>query len=514
VLSAVTTPSSAVVTAAVIASEATVPVEDASFLRAVLEAIPAFVVRLDAELRIQYINHLRAGITLEQTIGRPAREFVAPEDLEQFQAAVDRALLTGEPCRYMARGTHAVTRGGAAYYEGHAVPIDNGDGSRGVCIIATDVSEHMARADALAESEEKLRIAVEATGVGLFTWDAAADRLEYNQRFVDMVGCAPASSSEYMARVVHPEDRPRVSGARDSAATGSPIFVEHRVVRPDGEVRWMMPFGSVAKVGSGGARLTGGMLDVTARRLTEEHLRKAQRLDAVGSLTAGIAHNFNNMLAIILPALELSEKSAAPERMATMADAVHAARRAAELVAQLMTFAGRGRASSVTPHDLAPVVERAVSMCQRSFPNDIRIDMSIEPHAHLVDCDPMAIEQVVVNLLINARDAVLDAAGVQPSIAVELSEVDASPPDASAPGLVRHVRIMVRDNGIGMSDAVKQRLFEPFFTTKGAGRGTGLGLATSYGVVREHGGFITFESRGGSGTTAAVFLPFAATPVT
>lgn len=503
------TPSTAVVTAAVIASDASVPVEDASFLRAVLEAIPAFVVRLDAEQRIQYINHLRTGVTLKQTIGRPAREFVAPEDFERFQAAVERALLTGEPCSYLARGSHAVTRGGAAYYESHAVPIDNGDGGRAVCIIATDVSEHVARADALADSEEKLRIAVEATGIGLFTWDAAADRLECNQRFVDMVGCAPASSSEYMARVVHPEDRARLSGARDAATAGKPIFPEHRIVRPDGEVRWMLPFGSVAKVGSGGARLTGGMLDVTARRLTEEHLRKAQKLDAVGSLTAGIAHNFNNMLAVIVPALELSEKSAAPERRDMIADAVHAARRATELVAQLMTFAGQGRASSVTPHDLAPVIERAVSMCRRSFPDNVRIDMSIDPDAHIVACDPMAIEQVVVNLLINARDALADAVGVEPRIAVELSEVDASPPDASNLGLVRYVRITVCDNGVGMSEAVKQRLLEPFFTTKGPGRGTGLGLATSYGVVREHGGFITFESCRGSGTTAAVFLPVA-----
>jgi PAS domain S-box-containing protein len=461
-------------------------------------------------LRISYINHLRGGVTLEQAIGQPVRGFIAPEDYEAFENAVNRALLTGKTCSYIAKGSRSVTRRGAAYYESHAVPIDNGDGRRAVCIIATDVSEHFARAAALVESEEKLRIAVEATGIGLLTFDAVTDRLEWNERLVEMTGWTPSSAGEYFARVVHPEDCARVAGALDRARSGDPPFLEHRIVRPDGEVRWMLPFGSATKDEDGRLlRITGGVLDVTARRMTDEHLRKAQKLDAVGSLSAGIAHNLNNMLAVILPALERATRGPAPTQADMLQDALHAARRTAELVAQLMTFAGHGQSSSVAPRDLGPIVERVVSMCQHTFERQARIESSLAANIAKVTCDATAIEQVVVNLLINARDATVEAQREDPCIRVELSEVETKSPE----GLTgRYARIVVKDNGIGMTDMVKQRLFEPFFTTKEIGRGTGLGLATSYGVVRDHGGFITIESQPGMGTTAAVFLPLAHGP--
>lgn len=484
------------------------PLEDASLLRAVLEAIPPFVVRLDPELRIKYINHLRSGVTLDQVIGQPVRGFIAPDDYEAFEKAVNRALLTGEQCSYLAKGSRSVTRSGAAYYECHAVPIDNGDGRRAVCIIATDVSEDRARAAALAESEEKLRVAVEATGIGLSMLDMTTGLVEWNERLVEMIGRKPSTAREYIEHIVHPEDRAKAGEALAIAHDGSPLFLEHRIVRPDGQVRWMLPFGSVTRDEHGRAvRLTGGMLDTTERRKTEEHLRKAQKLDAVGSLTAGIAHNFNNMLAVIIPALERSMKGAPPAQTEMLGDALHAARRTTELVAQLMTFAGYGRSSPVAPRELGPIVNRAVSMCRRTFERETRIEASIDPSVAQVACDAMAIEQVVVNLLINARDAIVEAESEDPCIRVELTEVEARPPEAPNGTHGRYARISITDNGIGMTEAVKQRLFVPFFTTKDIGKGTGLGLATSYGVLRDHGGFMTIDSQRGEGTVATVFLP-------
>jgi signal transduction histidine kinase len=148
-------------------------------------------------------------------------------------------------------------------------------------------------------------------------------------------------------------------------------------------------------------------------------------------------------------------------------------------------------------------------MCQHTFERQARIESSLAANIAKVTCDATAIEQVVVNLLINARDATVEAQREDPCIRVELSEVETKSPEGMTG---RYARIVVKDNGIGMTDMVKQRLFEPFFTTKEIGKGTGLGLATSYGVVRDHGGFITIESQPGMGTTAAVFLPLAHGP--
>jgi PAS domain S-box-containing protein len=371
----------------IVASAAGVPLGDAEFLRAVLEAIPAFVVRVDPEQRISYINHLRGGLSLEQVMGRPVREFIAPEDFAAYERALEAAFRTGKPSGYIAKGVNPVNEGGLACYACEVVPIDHGDGRRAVCIVATDVTE---------------------------------------------------------------------------------------------------------------------------RYLAEERLRNAQKLDAVGSLTAGIAHNFNNMLAVILPVLEASVGSATPPARELTEDALHAAKRARDLVWQLMTFAGQQRRAS-SSQELSTIVDRAVSMCRRTFERQVQIDASIERVGARVVCDPTAIEQMLVNLLINARDAVTDARRDVPRIAVDLSDGCELPANAPDPGNGRrYVRIRVRDNGMGMSDAVKQRVFEPFFTTKLPGKGTGLGLATSYAIARDHGGVIMLESENGAGTTFSVFLPCAA----
>ena len=422
-------------TAPIIASKARIPLEDASFLQAVLEAIPSFVVRLDPEQRISYINRLRGGVTLEQVIGQHVSGFIAPEHFAEYERAIERALRTGEVSSYLAKGSRPVTAQGPAYYEAHAVPIDHGDGRRGVCIVAADVSEHIARSYALQESEEKLRIAVEAAGIGLWTWDVANDRHEWSQRLIDIVGCGPMPPDEYVARLVHPQDRARMMAEVGDVATGHPSFPEHRIIRPDGEIRWLLPCGRIFRDDSGRVvRMTGGTLDVTAQRMTSEHLRNAQKLDAIGSLTAGVTHNFNNMRAVIIPTLELSLRVAASGQAPTrtqaqmLEDGLHAARRATELVAQLMTFAGQRRAPAVKPHDLAPILDRATSMCRRTFDPRVHIQLTIAPGLAPVACEPMAIEQVVVNLLINARDAVLELDRDDPQISVQLSEAMAAPP--------------------------------------------------------------------------------------
>ena len=486
-------------------SDAYVPIDDPCFLRSVLEALPCYVVQLDPERRVRYVNRLRSGYTQESLVGRSIRDFSAPEDLATFEKAVDEAMRTGQMQSYIARGSAGDQV--HAHYQGHAIPIEEPDGRYALTLVATDVTEHVARAEALEESREKLRLAVEATGIGLWTWDVQNDRLDWDPRMIEIVGHQPTLPQQYAQNIVHPEDRERVTAALTEAGAGRPRFVLHRVVRANGEVRWIQPCGRVIRNKHGEVvRLIGGVLDVTRQRMVDEHLRNAQKLDAIGSLTAGIAHNFNNLLAGMIPAIELSLAKVPADLAPVLHEALYAGQRATDMIRQLMTYAGRRAPGELGAHDLGSVVRRVVSMCERTFQNRVRIELKIQAGCAPATCDPNGIEQVMMNLLINARDAVIEANTSDPTIVVEVMQTFAQYPDLPEAERLPCVSVRVRDNGIGMTPEVRQRLFEPFHTTKAPGKGTGLGLATSQRIIRDQGGFITFDSEPHVGTTASIFL--------
>jgi CheY-like chemotaxis protein len=235
-------------------------------------------------------------------------------------------------------------------------------------------------------------------------------------------------------------------------------------------------------------------------------------MESLGTLTAGVAHNFNNLLAVIRASLDLIARQMTDDVRAAHMDAVHATDRAAEVVRQLMTFAGKRRAAEHEPRALADLASAAVRLCRRSFGLAVPIDFDAGHELPLVSCDPTELEQVLVNLLINARDAVLEARPSQPKIGVrvDIAEQVADVPSAKrGPARGRFARVSVSDNGAGMGEVVQKRVFDPFFSTKAPGRGTGLGLAMSWAVVRSLGGTIACDSLPGRGTTFRVYLPLA-----
>ncbi len=249
--------------------------------------------------------------------------------------------------------------------------------------------------------------------------------------------------------------------------------------------------------------------DVTDRRQLEEHLRHAQKMDAVGKLAGGIAHNFNNMLMGILPNVQLAERKAPPELRSYLREAREGALRAAELVRQLVLFAVPHASGAVQDEAVGDVVRRAVEFCQKIFPREIAISLSIAGDLPRVAVDAGQIEHALVNICVNARDALLErnegtlelrvSVVRVPAGATELSSASASPD-------VEHIRIRVADTGVGMSPEVRERIFEPFFTTKEVGQGTGLGLATTYAIVVEHGGTVACRSAEGEGTVFDIYL--------
>jgi signal transduction histidine kinase len=306
---------------------------------------------------------------------------------------------------------------------------------------------------------------------------------------------------------VHPDDREAVRAAGERILqTGDYIGQPHRLVRPDGEVRWILPTGKVVKAPDGTPeRVVGGNVDVTRESSLQEQLRHARRMEAVGNLTAGVAHNFNNMLMAIMPALQLLRDVVPATHTEVLDDAQHAARRGAELVRQLMRFTRRGTRVGRVPRDVASIVKRASTICRRTFDPRIGLIEDIRPDLPAVDCDPGDVEQVLVNLLLNARDAVAECSS--PTIVVHARRHDAPTPLGNEHDpRAMWVRIDVQDNGVGIDAAHVERVFEPFFTTKTTG-GSGLGLATSYAIAEDHGGWLSMSSTPGDGSTISLFLP-------
>jgi signal transduction histidine kinase/CheY-like chemotaxis protein len=303
--------------------------------------------------------------------------------------------------------------------------------------------------------------------------------------------------------MIHPDDRDRAIAVAEAGIQHGSWDGEHRIIRPDGAVRWITTKGTVTRR-EGRTLALGAIVDVTERRHRDEQLRQTQKLEAVGQLTAGIAHNFNNILMSLLANLELAADAAPPDIEPLLASARHSATRATDLVRQLVTFAGRNQPTARRVQSIGALVERTVAFCRPTFDRRIAIEGTYDSRAR-ASVNAAQIEQAVLNLLINARDAVTDPRVDEPCITVEVAIV----PDGAVE-LARHrgdhVRIRVRDNGIGMDAATVTRIFEPFFTTKAFDKGTGLGLATTQSILRDHGGTIACDSEPGSGATFSLYL--------
>lgn len=469
-----------------------------ALLRSVLDNAPDFIARVKIDGTLLFLNRFVPGIT-EAVIGRSVLEFIAPESHEVVLRTLDHVARTGEPGTYDCKGMGP--HGSMADYHTTVGPIKEGGRVVALTVIARDATAQKATERALRESDEKLRLAIGATGVGTWSWDLKTDVVSWDQALCRIFGvpCAPKGYDEFLA-LMHPDDRARVGAhVRRSAETGVYPDLEHRIVRPDGETRWLLGKASFVRDTSGAmVLLIGGTFDITDRKRFEEQLRHSQKMEAIGQLSAGIAHNFNNMLAVIVPSIEVATARADATTAEVLAGARDAAMRAATIVRELMLVSGRSRTADRKPVAIEALVERTVRMCQTTFDPGITVDLRVAPEPPLVVADEGQISQALLNVLINARDAVRAAPEARPRVIrvrVERSE--------------HHVVVRVEDNGCGMDEETRRRVFEPFFTTKEVGRGTGLGLATTYAIVTDHGGAIECASTPEVGTTFTLTFPAA-----
>ena len=400
----------------------------------------------------------------------------------------------------------------------------------------TAVSRDASVEERLRESEERFRLIADAAPVPMWVTKLDRARSFVNRAYVDFMGVTYEEAVGYDWRaIIHPDDAERILAESVAGEATLKLFVlEGRFRRADGAWRWLRSI-SQPRWGANGEHLgfIGAAHDITEWKLAnemlearveertadlraaldrlqaevgereraEEALRQAQKMEAVGQLTGGIAHDFNNLLTPVIGGLEILVRALDEPRLKRVAEtALESGRRGAKLTSQLLAFS-RIQRIRMAPVRVNRVIETMKLMLKHTIGGAIRVRTTLDPQAGLAVCDENQLENAILNLAINARDAMPDGGTltVSTSISAEPDGIDLAAGD--------YVCVAVADTGQGMTAEVAARAAEPFFSTKPLGKGTGLGLAQVYGIVRQAGGTLRIESRAGEGTIVRLLLP-------
>jgi two-component system cell cycle sensor histidine kinase/response regulator CckA len=396
------------------------------------------------------------------------------------------------------------------YHDQYSQMLEDEVGARTVDLVVrtNTLEEH---ATALRRSEERTNYALGAAGMGVWELDVATRRLTWSETMAPLFGLTPQqapTTAEAFLALIHPDDRRLVE---DSLATtmrdGTDYEVEFRARWPDGSTRWNAGQARMVRHADGTPmRLLGIGTDISERKSLEAQFRQAQKMEAVGLLAGGVAHDFNNLLTAILGYSTFVIESFSPQdrRRDDMEEVLKAGQRAAVLTRQLLAFS-RKQVLQPTSVDLNALVMGIRQMLGRLIGEHVDLVPILAPDLGTVRADPGQLEQVLMNLVLNARDAM--PSGGRLAVETANVELDQSFMEDVTIHPGSYVLLAVSDNGVGMNEATRQRLFEPFFTTKEHGKGTGLGLATVYGIVKQSGGYISVYSEPGKGATFKIYLP-------
>lgn len=380
----------------------------------------------------------------------------------------------------------------------------------GTASIGEDITERKWAEQALRESERKFRQLAETIEEVFWITNPEKTKILYISpgyekiwgRSVESVYNSPQSWIE----AIHPEDRERVTQSALTRQISGGFDESYRIIRPDGEERWIRDRAFPLRDETGVYRIVGIAEDITERKKLEAQFLRAQRMESIGTLAGGIAHDLNNVLAPILMATDvLRDKLTDKDSQDLIETVMNAAQRGAEMVRQVLTFS-RGIEGKRVDIQFRHLVKEIANIIRQTVPKSIEVKTHVPEGLWTVQGDATQLHQVLMNLSVNARDAM--PSGGKLTIEVSNLFVDANFArmnlDAT-PG--PHIVLSVKDTGSGMSASVRERIFDPFFTTKGPDKGTGLGLSTVCGIVKSHGGFISVYSERGVGSEFKVFLP-------
>ncbi|HDQ39754.1 MAG TPA: response regulator [Desulfonatronum sp.] len=374
---------------------------------------------------------------------------------------------------------------------------------------------------ALRESEERFQMVMEATRDGVWDWDIRTGKTYFNPGYYAMLGYAPGEfpmNFQSWKDLVHPDDWERVIGLEQECIDGhsEDFKIVYRMKTKDGQWRWVLGRGKTVARDAGGRalRMVGSHVDITDTKQAEEErqrlqaqLLQAQKMEAVGTLAGGVAHDFNNLLQAIGGHTQLMLTTRAqddPERAKLMTIA-RAVERGGQLVQRLLLF-GRKIEVQRRPVNLNQEVLDASKILERTILKMISIELRPAEDLWPVNADPVQLEQVLINLGVNASDAMPDGGRLvmaTENVVLDQEQLNGCQEITSG----RYVMLTVSDTGCGIDLATLDKIYDPFFTTKEMGKGTGLGLASVYGIVRDHGGCIICDSKPGQGTTFRIYLP-------
>jgi PAS domain S-box-containing protein len=352
---------------------------------------------------------------------------------------------------------------------------------------------------ALRASSERLDLALAAARMGVWEFDTETDRGYWSDNLDSIFQLGPHGPGFVsFLRWIHPDDRDTfVANMQEamSAKEGDSFENEFRLVGVDQVTRWARAHGRASRE-AGHTCLAGTVRDVTEQHRLEEELRRAHRLESIGRLAGGIAHDFNNLLSAMMGSLELLEEQCPPTAREDLATIRHCTSRARDLTRQLLAFA-RKQPAAYQDIDLSSMVAEVERMLKRLVGADVALHISSGDRIH-VRADPSLLEQVLVNLVVNAGEAMPNGGRVEVRVGRTSHSVGAG-------AATEFAQIEVSDSGMGMDEETRGKIFDPFFTTKTSG--TGLGLASCYGIVNQHGGHIIVETEAGQGTRFRVLLP-------
>jgi PAS domain S-box-containing protein len=488
-------------------------------LRSILSTAPDVVMTVDRTGRISFINRTMTPYSVEQVVGTSCFDYVLPEDRERVARAIEHVFATREIDTYEIQGPPDAS-GQRSWMSVRVGPQIEGDRVLAATLCATDVTAYKQEVARTRELLDRLaKIASLVPGV-VFQYrlrrDGSASFPYASERIREAFRVSPEDAREdarCVLDMVHPADRERVmQSIIASARTLSPWRDEFRVAFADGEVRWHSGHAVADRSGPDATDWHGLITDVTERKQAEavrakleEQLLHSQKMESIGQLAGGVAHDFNNLLTAVMAFVDLTQDELpAATPVAEYLDGIRgAAQRGASLTQQLLAFA-RKKILRPEDADLNEILQRLAPMVRRLVGEHIRVQLELAPDTGTVRVDMGGLEQVIMNLIVNARDAM-------PKGGTLTLQTQRQALDAGLVGQPRqpHAVLGVIDTGLGMTPEIQARLFEPFFTTKPPGVGTGLGLATCRGVIEQAGGHITVHSEPHKGSSFHVHLPTA-----
>lgn len=386
--------------------------------------------------------------------------------------------------------------------------------------LSKETAEKNAQAARIQENEQRLRRAVRIARVGYCTWDVKTGNCLFcSEHYAELHGLTPSAFVERskgaapFIELIHEEDRSIFNAAIAKLDSGEKIEVEYRIVRADGSVRFINQFAEPIIDDTGEVIETVGCtIDLTDLREAEARLRQSQRIEAIGTLTGGVAHDFNNLLAVIMGNIELTTDGALSDQQKEyLRDALRATKRGADLSKNLLSFARRAHLRPIRV-SLNTQLQNSVGWGLRILPENISIENSLMAGLWDTELDVTSLDNAVINLLLNARDAMPNGG----KITVETANMRIGPEyiqerhEDIEPG--RYVMIAITDTGHGISPDMVERIFEPFYTNKPVGKGSGLGLSMVQGFMKQSGGTVQAYSEIGVGTTFKLYFKAMVTP--